>query len=370
MSKLLARARRDTTGAVVVLRHGSWRTVVQDLLLLLLAGSLVAFVVLLTTRAVVDRVVFEASLDYDSRGPAPAEVPGPVRDAGGTTVLQVEQLNVAAPVASGSGGARLADFEQSRRLTAWVAGPEGSESLARLLGAAVTSGTLQAGTVALDVASAHDFGVRPGDTVVLVSYDEQSDLVECQVQVGALLRPFHEPEEVGEGGLVALAAPTCEDVLGGMTDGSRRGEVFTAAGSPAPDGATTKAAALRGVGIDAARGSGLVLAVLGIGVLLWVAAVLRVTTRLLGQMGPAAVMLVQLGWSPRAARACLVTAATALSAAGALGAGLLARLLVLQVAGFYTQLLHLLIVVLLLGGTAVVVSTRATRPTRLAPGGP
>jgi hypothetical protein len=333
-------------------RHLGARAVALDVVLLVAVGALVAFLVLFTTRPVVDRLLFEGSLGYGSRavsGTAPAA--GDARLA----VQPRPELTVAARSTPPSGGARSADLARAQQITAWTFAPGSAATVEDVLAGALARGAVTGEGVLLDQSTAFVLDVQPGDDLVLVSYDSDEDLRECPVAVTGLIRPFHEPGPIGNGGLAVLSDEVCDETLS-APGSAATWLLFDPAARP-PD-AVSKAAALRSVLTDARAATTLTLAISALGLGLWVLALVRVRSRTQRRLADPVALLVDLGVAPRLVRRLR---AAFLGAAGAVAGGLaavLARSVTMQVTDLYVQRAHLFVVVLVLGAAGFLVGSR------------
>lgn len=311
----------------VLLRHCQWRPLLRDALVLTAAGLLASFTVLYVGRLSFDTVRFGLGLDYHSS--APGQHPG------GLTIASSDL-----GVISVRDSQRVHQREQTS-LTVWTYAPGDAPRVGHLIAGVVLDGEFSGRGVALDEASAHTLGARVGDPIVL---NCDLETPPPPVTVEAIIAPFHEPEDAGNGGLVVVAEP---ELASRCPADPTSSTTYFDSPTSAP-GATTK---IRAVIRDATKHgvtSPLVIGVAVIGFGLWALVLRRITQSTCAMLRPHLDLLVALGQSPRPGNGLVRLLIGAMTVFASAVGGVVARQLCRAWTGFYLTAPQVLLVVAVL----------------------
>ncbi len=341
-----------TTGLGVATRHLSWRDLVRDLVVLTLAGCLAAFIILFSSRILFDRVYFEAGLDYTTR--AELQSPAPPAAAG----LQVLHLRDVQASAAGqaSGGSRLGDYERSRQISAFIYDGADRAKVVGVLGASLVEGEPRAGAVLVDEATAAALHSEIGGQIVLSGLDD-GVLVETLSTVSGIVRPFHEPDRIADGGLVILDDDVYRAAGWERVPWSEQVDWVVFDPDPSVSGAASShVASMLAVLRRAPSSTGFILGVGLVGLAVWILAVSRISAGVRDRLAATLAILLGLGFRASAARWGIVGLVGIIAVIASSAASLAAQTVTHLWTGFHVQTPHLVLVVVILSAVAMIVA--------------
>ncbi|WP_028708822.1 hypothetical protein [Propionicicella superfundia] len=330
-------------------RHLKPAEVARDLVILVLVGALAGFAVLYCSRGWFDRLRWESGLDYAAKSPG--------TNADGLTVATSSEVSTSRP----------ADdmFLDSMRPTTWIY-PDGRQAdVARLVAGNLVEGTLRDGQAVLDQASAATLGVGVGDELMVEWAPSVDEEPRRTVTVSGIVRPFHLPDNGGNGGLLILSATTAEQTIPGLDMTSLDSTTYDGS---APSGVTsqTHLSALLDIAFGKLAMTPFLWSLILIGLAIWLLGVARVTRTLVDRLSPIASVIVDLGQTPLIGRLFAVFAMALLAGTAAAVASWAAREFIMAWTRFYVTSAQLLVATGVLAGLAVVFTLARTRQVGLA----
>lgn len=320
----------------VQLRHLSIVQLVVDTIAMIAVGMLAMFVLLLATFQGFDAVLFESGLRYDTR-----EVVDAPSDEG-LTLTATEGTLVMSAARFDDPDRWEADYNDSRTPTVWRHADDGA-ALSELLSAGIIAGDARGQRTLLDEATAVALDVTVGDQLVLTRWDDG----ECRVTLSGITRSYHEVGDRFIGGLLIVPADACADELTTWTQDATEYLQFN---GPHPSASaqswSDRVLATVSAAIDI-RATGILLAILLVGIVLWTLTGLRTARRIREQLDRPSELLFDLGCTAGQVRQTHLLVAGSLTVIAAFGAAWGTSELLWRMASFYIQPAHWLSLALL-----------------------
>lgn len=348
---------RFTTARVQV-RHLTAAPLLIDMITMVAVGMLTMFVLLLASFQIFDALHFESGLRYETRDDVADR---PARGDGvSVTVTQGVQLMSAARFDDPE--REPGDFTDAVEPTVWSHGDTSPPRWSALLAGVMVTGSPQAGRVLIDEATAVALDVTPGESVVLTTWDGER----CRLSVSGVTRTFREIGGSVHGGLLIAPVDACADGVVTWSEEPARFLHFDAA-SPSP-AAQTWFERMRDVLVSATsvQVSGLLPAILVIGLGLWALVSLRAVRRVRTVLAVPGDVLMDLGSRAARVRATPLAIGSALVTVAAFIAAWAAGAALWRVAGFFTQRAHGVAVACLFAAATVLVLVLAEGRARRA----
>lgn len=355
--------------ARVQVRHLNAAPLLIDMITMVAVGMLTMFVLLLASFQIFDALHFESGLRYETRDDVTDR---PDRDDGvSATVTQGVQLMSAARFDDPTRAP--GDFTDAVEPTVWSHADISPPRWSALLAGVMVTGSPQAGRVLIDEATAVALDVATGESVVLTTWDGDR----CRLSVSGVTRTFREIGGSVHGGLLIAPVDACADGVVTWSEDPARFLHFDAA-SPSPS-AQTWFERMQDVIVSATsvQVSGLLPAVLVVGLGLWALVSLRAVRRVRTVLAVPGDLLMDLGSRAARVRATPLAIGTALVTVAAFIAAWAAGAALWRVAGFFTQWVHGAAVATLFAAATVLVlllaegrarRTDARRPATAATG--
>jgi hypothetical protein len=329
-------------------------------------GVLSMFVLLLASFQSFDAVSFEAALRYETRLAAD-EKPRPSEDSLDLTVTEgalVMSERRFDDVARWRG-----DFSDSVAPVVWSHEESSGQAVHDIFAANLVSGTADTTGVLLDQSNAAALGVVPGDGLVLKTWDDDI----CRLELSGITRSYNEVGYTAPG-LLVVPADACDEGVTTWTDFQEHYLQFN--GDADAAGAQNWSERVGEVLLNALafRVSGLLPAILLIGLGLWCIASLRATRRIRDRLELPSEILFDLGCTAARVRSTHLLVSGVLVTAAALGAAWGAHEALWRIAGFFTQSAHWVTVALVFAAATMTVLLvahfRASREASRRPAAP
>lgn len=304
----------------LLVRSLGWRAALAHLLVLGVAGALVAFVATFVVRLPLDQAFFNLGMSYSTQQPVDS------LDGPGLRVEFSNGFNVAA-AATRERGALW--FQDSRSVALAVYRPADAAAVQSLLGSSLTGGAVTGSGAVIDEATLASWGLGVGATIQV----QADDMSACPVTITAATRPFHVGYGTDASGLLMLPQGLCKSAVADHVKESPGPIVFfgdPGRGAPRVDDAWE---ALVGMGIA----DPVTLALLGVSLFAWLLAVIRTASQVGEKTVGTALTLVRLGVRPRVLALGGGAIAGALCLVGAVVATLIAKSALLFFGGVFIQ---------------------------------
>lgn len=349
-----------------LLRHLSVPRFVIDFVMAAAVGMLSMFVLLLGSFQNFNAVSFEAGLRYETRLAAD-EKPPPGDDSLDITVT--EGVLVMSARRFDDAARWRGDLSDSVAPIVWSHMDSSSHAVHDLFAASLVSGTADRTGVLLDESSAAALGVAPGDGLVLKTWDDDI----CRLTLSGITRSYNEVGYMAPG-LLVVPADACDDGVTTWTDDEEHYLQFNGpADAPGAQSWNERVADVILIS-TAFRVTGLLPAILLIGLGLWCIVSLRATRRIRDRLELPSEILFDLGCTAGRVRSTHLLVSAALVTTAAFGAAWGAHEALWRIAGFFTQWPHWVTVAIVFAGATMsvllVAHVRASREASRRPAAP
>ena len=348
------------------LRHLSLPQILIDVVMTAAVGVLTMFVLLLASFQNFNAVFFETGLRYETRSAFDQQPPA---EAEGLLLTVTEGVRVMSAQRFDDPTRWRGDFNDSISPLVWSHSDASGNAVGTLFSANMVSGTADGRRALLDEGTAAALGVAPGDSLVLTTWDDGI----CRLTLGGITRPYNEVGFTASG-LLVVPADACDDGVTTWTDDEEHYLQFNGpADAPGAQSWNERVADVILIS-TAFRVTGLLPAILLIGLGLWCIVSLRATRRIRDRLELPSEILFDLGCTAGRVRSTHLLVSAALVTTAAFGAAWGAHEALWRIAGFFTQWPHWVTVAIVFAGATMsvllVAHVRGSREASRRPAAP